>query len=411
MCNPFVRSVMLAAILAIPGANFHVNSVEAAACKGGSKLGTHRTVTLSTTGGARFGSSHGGHRNFLKAKEVVLTFDDGPNPSTTNQVLHALEQHCAKATFFMVGSMVRANASTAKKVAAKGHTIGVHSDTHKNLGRLNANSAIKDVDKSIVTINNKVGRNVARFFRFPYLSENQSVNRHLARKNYGVFAIDVDSLDYRISNANSLVNRIMSQLRKQGNKGIILMHDTKKVTARATGLLLSRLHSEGYKLVHIRGGSGGSRPDPALIAAADNVKVAETSGGPLLVARADTRTKKRSQVIKRSQVARVDSQTIERSFTQLRGVPEKPNRKVKKKKPRAVQVASLSKPKRSTVKAKPAKKIKVVEKRKTTSKTKKNFTFKQRQAAFKERQAKAIARINIRNKKFRKAMQSRFITN
>jgi len=416
MCNPFVRGVLLATTLIVSNMGYQ-SSAEAASCKGASKLGVHRTVNLSTTGGARFGSSHGGHRNFLKAKEVVLTFDDGPNPATTNKVLHALETHCAKATFFMVGSMVRANASTAKKVAAKGHTVGVHSDTHKNLGRLNANSAIKDVDRSIVTINNKVGRNVARFFRFPYLSENQSVNRHLSRKNYGVFAIDVDSLDYRINNANSLVNRIMSQLRKQGNKGIILMHDTKKVTARATGMLLSRLHKEGYKLVHIRGRSSDRAPEPVVIASADNIKVAETNDGPLIVARADTRTKKRSQAIKRKTVE-LNEETVQRSFTQLRGVPEKPKAKkvltkkpAKKKKP--VRVASLAKPKpvRAKAKAKPVKKIKVSNKRKVQPPKKKVSTRKQRQNSFRERQKKVIAKINSRNKKFREAMKARFITN
>jgi len=380
-----------------------IDRAEAASCKGASKLGVHRTVNLNTNGGARFGASHGGHRNFLKAKEVVLTFDDGPNPSTTNQVLHALEQHCAKATFFMVGSMVRANTSTAKKVAAKGHTIGIHSDTHKNLGRLSAGSAIKDVDKSIVTINNKVGRNVARFFRFPYLSENQSVNRHLARRNYGVFAIDVDSLDYRISNANSLVNRVMSQLRSQGNKGIILMHDTKK------SQLLNRLHKEGYKLVHIRGGSGRVRPDPALIAAAGRIDTADTKDGPLLVARANTRKKKRNQAIKRASEPSVNQDTIKRSFTKLRGVPEKPKAKTKKK-TKPIKVASLNKPKRSTVKAKSVNKITVAGTRKTKPSKRKVFAVKERQTAFKERRAKAIARINTRNKKFREAMRGRFIT-
>ncbi|MEM7068185.1 MAG: polysaccharide deacetylase family protein [Pseudomonadota bacterium] len=242
-----------------------INSAEAAYCKGGDKIGVSRTVTLSTKGGKRFGSSHGGHKSFLKDKEVVLTFDDGPIPATTNKILHELDRHCAKATFFMVGQMAKNNPKMVRKVLNKGHTVGVHTYSHRNLGQTNNKIAIQEVDRSIRAVKKAAGRDVAAFFRFPYLSENRAVNSYLKKRDYGVFAIDVDSLDYKFSNSGSMVNRVMSELKRKG-RGIILLHDIKKVTARGIDELLTRLNDNGYKIVHIKGRKGKSAPEPFVVA-------------------------------------------------------------------------------------------------------------------------------------------------
>lgn len=248
-------------------------SAHAASCRGGNGLGVHRTVTLDTKGGVRYGSSHGRDRSFLRDKEVVLTFDDGPMPGKTIKILHELDKHCAKATFFMVAKMAKNNPSIARKVASKGHTVGIHSYSHRNLGSLSGSAAIEDVKRSINVIRKEVGPRTAPFFRFPYLSENKSVNAHLSARDYGVFAIDVDSLDYRMSSSSAMVNRVMGQLKRKG-KGIILLHDIQNVTANGIGSLLTRLKNEGYKLVHIKGRGGRDEPAPLLVSQADDVKSA-----------------------------------------------------------------------------------------------------------------------------------------
>ncbi|MEM9277007.1 MAG: polysaccharide deacetylase family protein [Pseudomonadota bacterium] len=263
------------------GANFEYSGQShAAACRGGKGLGVSRTVTLNTSGGARYGTSHGGHRTFLRDKEVVLTFDDGPIPSTTKKVLLELERHCTKATFFIVGRMAQNNPAMVRKILSKGHSIGAHSFSHRNLGHTNGKTAIQDVDRSIRVINKAAGRKVAPFFRFPYLSENSSVNRYLKQRGYGVFAIDVDSLDYRIPSTNAMVNRVMSELRRKG-RGIILLHDIQKVTANGLGQLLSRLKSEGYKVVHIKGRGGRDISEP-LVVASNNEPAEQKTQKPVI---------------------------------------------------------------------------------------------------------------------------------
>lgn len=64
---------------------------------------------------------------------LALTFDDGPNPSITPQLLDLLAKHNAKATFFLVGKFVRECPELTKEIAARGHVIGNHTDTHPNL--------------------------------------------------------------------------------------------------------------------------------------------------------------------------------------------------------------------------------------------------------------------------------------
>ena len=84
-------------------------------------LGVSRTITISKFNSA-MGTGPGGHIG-LRHKEVVLTFDDGPIPATTNKILSALARECTKATFFPVGHMARAYPSTLRNIAARGHTI------------------------------------------------------------------------------------------------------------------------------------------------------------------------------------------------------------------------------------------------------------------------------------------------
>ena len=66
----------------------------------------------------------------LRDHEVVLTFDDGPLPRNSNQVLQILADNCVKATFFLIGEQARANPEGVRKLAAAGHTIGTHSQNH-----------------------------------------------------------------------------------------------------------------------------------------------------------------------------------------------------------------------------------------------------------------------------------------
>ncbi len=101
-------------------------------CANADALGVSRTVVIDTTGGPGFGFLQYKQFDFLTDKEVVLTFDDGPWP-TTPSVLKALADECTKAVFFPIGLHTTYHPEILKQVAAAGHTIGSHTWSHTHL--------------------------------------------------------------------------------------------------------------------------------------------------------------------------------------------------------------------------------------------------------------------------------------
>ncbi len=244
----------LCAITALSGLAISITNASAAAaaeCANPNALGVSRVVALDTSKGPKYGLQQYKQHDFLKPKEVVLTFDDGPTNIYTIPILKALKAHCTKATFFMVGEMARANPALVRKVAALGHTVGTHTWSHQNLGRRSKKRSIKEIELAISVISKALGRPAAPFFRFPYLSDPKRMIKHLQGRNIGIFSIDVDSKDYLTRSGTRVTNKIMRDLKRDG-KGIILFHDIQKSTARAIPGLLKKLKAKGYKVVHIK---------------------------------------------------------------------------------------------------------------------------------------------------------------
>jgi peptidoglycan/xylan/chitin deacetylase (PgdA/CDA1 family) len=212
-------------------------------------LGVSRTVEVDTTNGPWFGEPHG-NPDFLKRGEVVLTFDDGPAPASTRPILQALAAQCTKATFFMVGEMVAAHPETVREVAAAGHTIGTHTWSHANLRRMSPDAFKAQIESTFTAAERAAGVAIAPFFRYPYLDYSAATVAYLRSRNIAQFAIDIDSLDWRDHNAQSVIRRIMARLASRG-RGIILMHDIHPTTAAAVPELLARLKAGGYSVVHL----------------------------------------------------------------------------------------------------------------------------------------------------------------
>jgi hypothetical protein len=96
-------------------------------------MGLARIVEIDTTGGPGFGFQHFQQYDFLHDKEVVLTFDDGPWPSTP-AVLKALTDECLKATFFEIGKHATWHPEITKQVIDAGMTVGTHTWSHQGSG-------------------------------------------------------------------------------------------------------------------------------------------------------------------------------------------------------------------------------------------------------------------------------------
>ena len=201
---------------------------EKSSCKTRSNvLGTSRVIEIDTKGGILLGNQQYKSVDFLEPGEVVLTFDDGPLRRNTLKVLNALEAHCTKATFFMVGRMAVSDPAMVREIDRRGHTIGTHTWSHKNLARLSRKSAEKEIELGISAISAALGRPAAPFFRFPYLSDPKVMIKHLGDRDIGTFSIDGDAFDYRTRSGATVERQILRALKKRG-KGILLFHLTSR---------------------------------------------------------------------------------------------------------------------------------------------------------------------------------------
>ena len=220
-------------------------------CANADALGVARTVEIDTTGGPGFGLDHYKAYDFLQEKEVVLTFDDGPQVNTTRAILDALDEQCTKAIFFSLGKMAIGLPEIIRDVAHRGHTVGTHTWSHADMRKKSDQDAKDEIEKGISGVRRAVGGPISPFFRFPYLRDSQATLAHLARRNIAVFSTDVDSFDFKRQTPEQLVQAIMKRLDKKG-KGILLMHDIQPHTAKAMPSLLAALKAGGYKIVQMK---------------------------------------------------------------------------------------------------------------------------------------------------------------
>jgi len=224
-----------------------------APCANPNALGIARVVEIDTTGGPGFGFEHFKQLDFLRDKEVVLTFDDGPWPLNTPSVLKTLADECTTGIFFSIGKHATYYPEILKQVAAAGHTVGTHTWSHATLTnkKLTEQQRKEEIEKGFSAVKWALGASPAPFFRFPALQHPPEMVTYLGTRNIGMFSCDLDSFDFKASKPQQVIDVTMRKLDKLG-KGIILMHDFHKHTAEALPELLRKLKDSGYKVVQMK---------------------------------------------------------------------------------------------------------------------------------------------------------------
>jgi peptidoglycan/xylan/chitin deacetylase (PgdA/CDA1 family) len=228
-----------------------------AKCDNPNALGVSRTVEIDTTGGPGFGFEHFKQLDFLRDREVVLTFDDGPWV-TTPAVLKALAEQCVRATFFPIGKHATYYPEILRQVVAHGHTVGSHTWSHKDLSAIkNIDDAKAEIEKAISAVKWALedSGQEAPFFRFPALRHPPELVTYLGQRNVAIFSTDMDSFDFKLRKPEQVIKSVMTKLQKHG-KGIVLMHDFQHSTSVALPELLVQLKAGGYKIVHMRPAHG-----------------------------------------------------------------------------------------------------------------------------------------------------------
>jgi peptidoglycan/xylan/chitin deacetylase (PgdA/CDA1 family) len=240
--------------------------VMAASCLGHpDALGTERVLTVDAGTLPRVGRKEFSATLPLGPKELVLTFDDGPWPTTTPRVLEALKNECVLATFFLIGRNAEAHPEIARRELAEGHSIGHHTYSHPPLNFLLPAAAESNINRGIqadelALYGQARSDPTTPFFRFPGFASTPTLLDYLQARHIVVFGADVWASDWLPMSPNQELQLILARIERIGS-GIVLLHDTKAQTAAMLPAFLRELKRRGYHIVHVvaAGNRGNSR--------------------------------------------------------------------------------------------------------------------------------------------------------
>ena len=222
-------------------------------CNNPDALGTSRTIVVDPREYPRIGTMQYAHTLPLRDKEVVLTFDDGPIPKYSNQILDILASECVKATFFVVGRMAKEFPDGVRKLIRQGHSVGTHSENHPlSMNRMPIEQAQQEIEQGIANTKAALGdeTQLSPFFRIPGLLRAGIVEDYLASRGIQTWSADYPADDWRHVSPQTVHNLALSRLKAKG-KGILLLHDIQPRTVAALPGILRDLKAGGYRIVHV----------------------------------------------------------------------------------------------------------------------------------------------------------------
>lgn len=197
-----------------------------------------------------------------KDKKMVLTFDDGPDPVYTKQILDTLAKYKVPAAFFVVGIQAENYIPLVKRIYNEGYEIGNHTFTHPNIANISKKRALLEMDATRLLIECIIGRSTI-LFRAPFNADSEPEKAEeiipvaLSRsRNYLTIGESIDPEDWQASidpdyNADTIFNRVV-RLQSRGN--IILLHDAggpREATVKALPRIILYFQSQGYKFTTI----------------------------------------------------------------------------------------------------------------------------------------------------------------
>ncbi|HEB12994.1 MAG TPA: polysaccharide deacetylase family protein [Actinobacteria bacterium] len=201
------------------------------------------------------GPQEGIVRRGTNGLEIALTFDDGPNPEYTNEILDVLKKKQVKAAFFMVGKHVEKYPEVAKRVFNEGHDIGNHTYSHRDLVSATRKTIIKEIDQTDKAMMRVLGIKT-KLFRPPRGMFSNSVRKLIIEMGYTIILWTDSAKDWRGSTPKTIVRRVTRHI-KSG--GVILFHDSGSLirsegadrgnTVAALPLVIDEIRRKGYKIV------------------------------------------------------------------------------------------------------------------------------------------------------------------
>ncbi|MFD8001393.1 glycosyltransferase [Streptomyces mirabilis] len=203
--------------------------------------------------------TRGGRTNSLTVPDhrLVLTFDDGPDPTWTPKVLDVLKKHHAHAVFFVTGTMTSRYPELVKRMVEEGHEVGLHTFNHPDLSFQSSKRIDWELSQNQLALAGAAGIRTS-LFRPPYSSfadamDNKSwpVTEYIGTRGYITVVNNTDSEDWQKPG----VDRIIRNATPKGGKGaIVLMHDSggdRHQTVQALDKFVPELQERGYRFQNL----------------------------------------------------------------------------------------------------------------------------------------------------------------
>lgn len=177
-----------------------------------------------------------------ETKKIALTFDDGPHPRYTEELLDGLAERDVKATFFLLGQNIEGREEIIERMAREGHLIGNHTYYHVDITRLSQREACREILDTSEKITAITGQPV-EYIRPPFGNWDKELECEVMM--LPIFW-SVDTLDWTTKNEDQIVQKVVTKIEEND---IILMHDSYDSTVKAALRIVDLLQAEGYEFV------------------------------------------------------------------------------------------------------------------------------------------------------------------
>ncbi|MFM9703761.1 bifunctional polysaccharide deacetylase/glycosyltransferase family 2 protein [Streptomyces galilaeus] len=192
-------------------------------------------------------------------KTIALTFDDGPNPTWTPEILEILEKYDVPATFFLVGSMVSRYPDIVKDMVAQGNEVGIHTFTHVDLSYQSDARVDREMEQTQLALAGAAGITTT-LFRAPYSSKTDAIDdyswpvyQRLGEDGYTSVFVDTDSDDWKRPGVSDIIKWATPE---DGKGASVLFHDAggeRSQTIAALPTYIEKMKAAGYTFTTISG--------------------------------------------------------------------------------------------------------------------------------------------------------------
>jgi len=232
--------------------------------RGAGNDGDDSAVPASVSeGGPVIDLTHGRRQSIaMPPNTVALTFDDGPDPTWTPQVLAVLAKYHVPGTFFVVGSSVARDPDLVRKIRAQGSEIGIHTFTHPDLAEVSTDRVDREMTETQYALAGATGE-LSYLIRPPYSSEPDALDNarfdvisRLGQQGYVTALVDVDSLDWERPGVDAIVRNAVPE---DGHGGVVLLHDAggdRSETVAALDRLIPEMQRDGFVFTTVSAGAG-----------------------------------------------------------------------------------------------------------------------------------------------------------